>query len=82
MEKLDTREDQEPTWNMYIDGASNKNEAGVGVVLKSPKGTILELGVRLCFEASNNESEYEAITLGLKREKALGIGNLRINCDS
>ena len=67
---------------MHIDGASNKNGASVGVVLKYPEGTILELGVRLGFEASNNESEYETIILGLKRVKALGIENLRINCDS
>ena len=41
---------------MHIDGASNINGAGVGVILKSLEGTFLELGVRLGFEASNNES--------------------------
>ena len=54
MEKLDIREDQELAWNMHIDGASNKNGAGMGVILKSPEGTVLELGVILGFEASNN----------------------------
>ena len=82
IENLGIGEGQEPAWTMHIDGASNKNGAGVGVVLKSPEGTILELGVRLGFEASNNESEYEAIILGLKRAKALCIENLRIYCDS
>lgn len=67
---------------MHTDGASNKNGAGIGVVLKTPEGSVLELAVRLGFEASNNESEYEAIILGLRRAKALGIQNVRINCDS
>lgn len=67
---------------MHIDGAFNKNEAGVGVVLKSPEGSVLELAVRLGIEASNNELECKAIILGLRRAKALGIQNLRINYDS
>lgn len=33
------------------------------------------------FEASDNESEYEVLILGLKRARALGIRNLIINCD-
>ena len=82
MEKLNIEKDQESVWSIHINGASNRNGAKVGVVLKSPKGTVLEFGVRLGFEASNNESEYEAIILGLNRVKALGMENLRINCDS
>lgn len=50
--------------------------------MKSPEGIILELAVILGFEASNNESEYEALILGLKRAKALSVQDLRINCDS
>lgn len=54
----------------------------MGIVLKSPEGVVLELVVILGFEASNNESEYEALILGIKRAKALGVQDLRINCDS
>lgn len=53
----------------------------MGIVLRSPEGTDLELAVRLGFEASNNELEYEAIILGVKRAKALGVQDLRINYD-
>lgn len=38
----------------------------------SLEGTILELEVRLGFEASNNESKYKALILRLKKAKALG----------
>lgn len=58
---------------MHIDRASNRNGASVGVVLKSPEGLVLKLAIRLGFKASNNESEYDAIILGLRKAKALGI---------
>lgn len=67
---------------MHTNGASNRNGAGKCVVLKSSEGTILELAVRLGFEASNNDTKYEAIIIGLRRVKALGVQNLRINYDS
>lgn len=57
------------------------NEASVGIVFKSSEWVVLELVVRLRFEASDNESEYEVLILGLKRARALGIRNLIINCD-
>lgn len=67
---------------MHIDRASNINGAGVGMVLKFTEGRILKLAVKLGFKTSNNESGYEAIILGLRRAKALGLQNLKINCDS
>ena len=42
----------------------------------------MEQGVRLNFLASNNESEYEALLIGLKSAKRLGAVRLRVFCDS
>lgn len=51
----------------------------MGIVLKSPEGTLL---VQLGFYASNNQSEYEALIMGLKKAKLVGIKDLIIQCDS
>ena len=51
-------------------------------MLRSPEGTIIEQVVRLGFTASNNESEYEALIVGLKKATMLGVTNLIIHCDS
>ena len=56
--------------------------SGVGVVLISPKGLIMEQAVRLNFLASNNESEYKALLIGLKSARRLGANRLLVFCDS
>ena len=47
-------------WRVFVDGVSNVRGSGV-VVIMSPKGLRLEKSLRLCFRASNNEVEYEAL---------------------
>ena len=50
---------------MYIDGATNQRGSGVGLVLISPKQTVIEKSLRLGFPAMNNEAEYEALLQGI-----------------
>lgn len=45
---------------MYADRAANQRGSGVGVVIISPDGIVLEISLRLSFLATNNEAEYEA----------------------
>uniref|UniRef100_A0A2N9FJ95 Integrase catalytic domain-containing protein n=1 Tax=Fagus sylvatica TaxID=28930 RepID=A0A2N9FJ95_FAGSY len=59
-------------WTLYVDGAANSRGSGLGVVLISPEGEMLEQAVRLGFGASNNEAEYEALLHGLRATKRLG----------
>ena len=54
----------------------------MGVVLKSPQGERVVLEVRCEFNATNNESEYEALIFGLTLEKDIGIKKLEVFCDS
>ena len=42
------------SWNMYIDGETNQNRSGIGVLLISPKGTHIPFSGRLNFLATNN----------------------------
>uniref|UniRef100_A0A2N9GFR7 Uncharacterized protein n=1 Tax=Fagus sylvatica TaxID=28930 RepID=A0A2N9GFR7_FAGSY len=69
-------------WTLYVDGAANSRGSGLGVVLISPEGELLEQAVRLGFGASNNEAEYEALLHGLRAAKRLGANLLTIYCDS
>ncbi|KAI5312880.1 hypothetical protein L3X38_042054 [Prunus dulcis] len=69
-------------WQLRVDGASNQKGAGVGVVIVTPDGTLLEQAITLGFPASNNEAEYEALLVGLCLAKELSIKKLAIYSDS
>lgn len=73
---------KDQTWTLFIDWSLTKDGSGVGIVLKSPKGTVIEQSIQLGFIASNNEAEYKALIVGLKKEMILGVQNLVIHCDS
>ena len=53
-------------WKLFVDGASHRHGAGLGIVLISPDGLTIEHSITLGFPASNNEAEYEALLAGLK----------------
>ena len=48
-------------WSLRIDGSSNVNGSGVGVILESPTGAKINYALRLEFLTSNNKVEYEAL---------------------
>jgi ribonuclease HI len=62
-----------PVWKMFFDGASSKVSVGAGVVLISPAQETTPLSYKLEFEATNNVAEYEALVLGLRAAKDMGI---------
>ena len=49
------------SWKVYVDGATNQRGSGIGLVVVSPKGVIIEKSLRLGFSAMNNEAEYKAL---------------------
>ena len=49
-----------PIWKLFVDGASNAQGSGAGLILTSPEGIDIEYALRFGFQASNNEAEYEA----------------------
>ena len=65
-----------------MDGASRQSGAGIGLQLTSPAGERIEQEVHLSFDASNNESEYEALIVGVELALAVGANNLLIRSDS
>ena len=50
---------------MNVDGTAIQMGSGVGIVLISPKKTIIEKCLRLGFLATNNEAKYEALLQGM-----------------
>ena len=50
---------------VYVDGAANQKGSGVGLVVVSPERIIIEKSLRLGFLAMNNETEYEALLMGM-----------------
>ena len=61
-----------PCWKAYVDGAANQRGSGVGLVLISPRKTIIEKSLRLGFSATNNEAKYEALLQGMAMAQKMG----------
>ena len=71
-----------PCWKVYVDGATNQKGSGVGLVLISPKKTIIEKSLRLGFSATNNEAEYEALLQGTAMVQKMGGNAVEMFSDS
>ena len=71
-----------PTWEVYVDGASNQKGSGVGLILMSPEKIVIEKALRLNFLATNNEAEYEALLVGMTMVQRMGGKSIKLFSDS
>ena len=78
----DTCSDEKGWWTFCVDRASRQSGAEIGLQLTSPIGERIKQEVLLGFSVSNNESEYEAMIVGLELALAVGANNLLIRSDS
>ena len=69
-------------WKLSVDGASNAQGSGAGLILTSPEGIDIEYALRFGFHASNNEAEYEAVIAGLNLAHSLEVDQLEVCSDS
>ncbi|XP_028085065.1 uncharacterized protein LOC114286167 [Camellia sinensis] len=69
-------------WKLFVNGASNRHGAGLGIVLTSPDGLIIEQAITLGFPASNNEAEYEALLAELRSALRMKASALMVFSDS
>jgi ribonuclease HI len=77
----------ETPWKIYCDRAWGVVGASVAAILKSPSGIKMKYAARIQFKTeagkcSNNISKYEAILLGLRKLRALGVEHCIVNTDS
>ena len=63
-------------------GVSTQSLASAGVVLISPSKENIHLSYKLDFKTTNNITEYEALLLGVKASKEMGIMCMRIFGDA
>ena len=69
-------------WKLSVDGASNAQGSGAGLILASPEGIDIEYALRFGFHTSNNEVEYEAVISGLNLAHSLEVDQLEVYSDS
>ncbi|XP_060960721.1 uncharacterized protein LOC133031270 [Cannabis sativa] len=64
-------------WLLKVDGSSNIRGSGLGIVLLSPEGEMLEQSIKLGFWATDNDAEYEAFIHGIKLVREMGAGRVK-----
>ena len=69
-------------WILHLYGASNSQKSDADLILTNAEGIVIEYALRFTFEASNNQAEYEALIVGIKIAKELGVKRLKVFIDS
>jgi ribonuclease HI len=69
-------------WKMFFDGASSSIGAGTGVIFISPCQETISLSYKMEFETTNNVAEYEALVLGMRDAKEMGIKEVSVFGDA
>ena len=62
-----------PIWRLSVDGATNAQGSGAGLILTSLEGIDIEYALRFEFQASNNEANYEAVIVGLNLAHSMEV---------
>ncbi|KAL2241008.1 UNVERIFIED_CONTAM: hypothetical protein Sindi_0742000 [Sesamum indicum] len=69
-------------WILHVDGSSDANNGGAGILIQGLGGIEIEVAARLSFPVTNNEAEYEALVLGLELAHEAGARDLEVFTDS
>ena len=69
-------------WKVYMDGATNQWDSGMGLVLVSLEKITIEKSLRLDFSATNNEAKYEALLIGMAIVQKMGGKTVKMFSDS
>ena len=81
-ELLNLTEHSNSKWTLSVDSSSNVNRVGIGLVLTSLEGDMIQQAIRCGFKATNNKAEYEALIAELNLAKDMGIKKFDIRSDS
>jgi hypothetical protein len=69
-------------WTVFCDGSWGTFGAGAAAVLVAPSKLRTCYAIKLDFSCTNNIAEYEALLLGLRKLKAMGIRRAILKTDS
>ena len=73
-----SKEKRQPEWIIHYDGTWGFAGAGVAAIITSLSRVKMRYTARLEFQCTNNIAEYEAVLLGLRKARAMGIQRLII----
>jgi len=76
------REGADFRWVLSVDGLSNQQGSGAGVILEGPDRLLIDQALHFVFKASNNQAEYEALIVGMLLAKEMGARGLLAKSDS
>jgi ribonuclease HI len=76
------RIDDAETWTIFGDGSWGNFGAGAAAIVVTPSKVRTCYAIRLDFSCTNNIAEYEALLLGLRKLKAMGIRRVILKTDS
>ena len=74
--------EDEKKWIIYVDGSFTQYVGGIGVILQSLEGDKLRCKVRLQYQTTNNEVEYEALLKRLELAKSVEARSILVLGDS
>ncbi|GJV32013.1 reverse transcriptase domain-containing protein [Tanacetum coccineum] len=80
--KITPERDETEECTLFTDGASSSKGSGAGLVMIGPSGVEHIYALRLTFDNTNNEAEYEALLAGLRIAKRMNIQRLEAKVDS
>jgi hypothetical protein len=69
-------------WTVFCDGSWGTFGAGTAAILVTPSKVRTCYAIKLDFSCTNNIAEYEALLLGLRKLKAMGIRRAILKTDS
>ncbi|KAL0355219.1 UNVERIFIED_CONTAM: hypothetical protein Sradi_3968800 [Sesamum radiatum] len=69
-------------WLLHVDSSSTAQGSGASIIITTPQGENLEFAIKFGFKASNNESEYEALVIGMRMAHDTGARYLLAYSDS
>ncbi|KAL2246197.1 UNVERIFIED_CONTAM: Retrovirus-related Pol polyprotein from transposon [Sesamum indicum] len=81
-QKTSSGSEEPGIWMLHVDGSSNTNNGGAGILIEGPGGIEIEVAAQLSFLTTNNEAEYEALILGLELAFEAGAQILEVFTDS
>ncbi|GAU51226.1 hypothetical protein TSUD_136230 [Trifolium subterraneum] len=69
-------------WTIFVDGSSNSQGSGAGIILENGDEVLIEVSLGLSFPTTNNQAEYEAFLAGLRLAEDMGAEEIKIFTDS
>lgn len=80
--EIDEGGPSESKWTLHVDGSSTASSNGAGLLLTTFEGVEIEYAIRLGFNITNNEAEYEALIVRLSLSIEAGIACVVAYTDS